>query len=86
MVFKSIVLTRPLAIIDLETAGTDAKEARIVELSVLKILPDGTNTLRTRRINPGFRSHPTRRWFMASPMPTSPRCRHNGIDGRSERS
>jgi DNA polymerase-3 subunit epsilon len=53
MVFKNIVLTRPLAIIDLETTGTNAKEARIVEISVLKILPDGTTTLRTRRINPG---------------------------------
>jgi DNA polymerase-3 subunit epsilon len=53
-VFKNIVLTQPLAIIDLETTGTDAKEARSVEISVLKILPDGTNTLGTRRITPGI--------------------------------
>jgi DNA polymerase-3 subunit epsilon len=53
MPFKNLVLTRPLAIIDLETTGTDAKEARIVEISVMKVMPDGTNTLRTRRVNPG---------------------------------
>jgi DNA polymerase-3 subunit epsilon len=50
---KNIRLTRPLAILDLETTGTDAKEARIVEISILKLYPDGSRDLRTRRVNPG---------------------------------
>ncbi len=49
----NLSLERPLAIIDLETTGTDAKTDRIVEISVLKIQPDGQRTHRTRRLNPG---------------------------------
>ena len=50
--FKNLVLTQPLAVIDLETTGLDAKTARIVEISVLKVSPDGTHDHRTRRLNP----------------------------------
>jgi DNA polymerase-3 subunit epsilon len=50
---KNLSLERPLAILDLETTGTDPKVARIVEISVLKIFPDGRTDHRTRRINPG---------------------------------
>ena len=35
-------LTRPLAFIDLETTGTNIGIDRIVEISILKLLPDGT--------------------------------------------
>jgi DNA polymerase-3 subunit epsilon len=51
--FRNIQLSRPLAILDLETTGTDAKEARIVEISILKLSPDGSRDMRTRRVNPG---------------------------------
>jgi DNA polymerase-3 subunit epsilon len=50
----NIILEKPLAFIDLETTGTDPKKDRIVEISVLKILPDGQQQHRTRRINPGM--------------------------------
>jgi DNA polymerase-3 subunit epsilon len=50
--FKNLVLQRPLAVIDLETTGTDVKLARIVEISVLKAHPDGRQEHRTRRLNP----------------------------------
>ena len=50
---KNIVLERPLAVIDLETTGTDTKIDRIVEVSVLKLSPGGQADHRTRRVNPG---------------------------------
>jgi len=50
---KNIQLDRPLAVIDLETTGTDPKIDRIIEVSVLKLLPGGDNDHRTRRVNPG---------------------------------
>jgi DNA polymerase III subunit epsilon len=45
-------LKRPIVFFDLETTGTDIAKDRIVELSVLKIMPDGEEILKTRRINP----------------------------------
>lgn len=45
-------LTRPLAFFDLETTGTNINHDRIVEISVVKLMPDGTVLERTRRINP----------------------------------
>src|SRR3954454_17838696 len=50
---KSITLERPLAVFDLETTGTDPKNDRIVEVSVLKLIPGGGHDHRTRRVNPG---------------------------------
>jgi DNA polymerase-3 subunit epsilon len=49
-----VPLERPLAIIDLEATGTAPHRDRIVEISVLKILPDGKKLLRHRRLNPGM--------------------------------
>lgn len=37
---------------DLETTGTDISKDRIVELSALKVMPNGEEILKTRRINP----------------------------------
>jgi DNA polymerase-3 subunit epsilon len=34
-------LTRPLAIIDLETTGVNLGTDRIVEIAIVKIMPDG---------------------------------------------
>ncbi|MDX5436353.1 MAG: 3'-5' exonuclease [Pontibacter sp.] len=45
-------LKRPMVFFDLETTGTDICNDRIVEISVLKIMPDGEEILKTRRINP----------------------------------
>ncbi|WP_299820747.1 3'-5' exonuclease [uncultured Pontibacter sp.] len=47
-------LKRPMVFFDLETTGTDICNDRIVEISVLKIMPDGEEILKTRRINPGI--------------------------------
>lgn len=45
-------LTRPLAFFDLETTGTNVASDRIVELSILKVQPDGSKEIKTKRINP----------------------------------
>lgn len=45
-------LTRPLIFFDLETTGTNISTDRIVEISFVKLMPDGTVSEKTRRINP----------------------------------
>ncbi|MDR1780953.1 MAG: 3'-5' exonuclease [Tannerella sp.] len=47
-------LTNPLVFFDLETTGISIIHDRIVEISLLKIYPDGTEESKTRRINPGI--------------------------------
>ena len=47
-------LKRPIVFFDLETTGVDASKDRIVEISMIKVMPDGTEDTRTRRINPGM--------------------------------
>ena len=55
---KHIRLERPLVVLDLETTGKRVQADRIVEISTLKLLPDGTNKIHTRRLNPGIPIHP----------------------------
>src|SRR6218665_2130471 len=45
-------LTRPIAFFDLETTGVNVASDRIVEISILKISPDGSKEIKTKRINP----------------------------------
>lgn len=45
-------LQRPIAFFDLETTGVDAAKDRIVEIAVIKLLPDGSRVSWVRRINP----------------------------------
>ncbi len=45
-------LKRPLAFFDLETTGVNISYDRIVEISILKVLEDGTEQIKTLRINP----------------------------------
>lgn len=45
-------LKRPLAFFDLETTGVNVAADRIVEISILKAMPDGTENIKTLRINP----------------------------------
>lgn len=47
-------LKRPLAFFDLETTGVNVATDRIVEISILKAMPDGTEQVKTMRINPGI--------------------------------
>lgn len=45
-------LKRPLAFFDLEATGVNVGVDRIVEIAVLKAMPDGTELVKTQRINP----------------------------------
>lgn len=45
-------LTRPIACVDLETTGVSITQDRIVEISIIKVHPNGDLEKRTRRINP----------------------------------
>lgn len=51
-------LNKPIIFFDLETTGTNITQDRIVEVSILKIMPDGKEISRTRRINPGIPIQP----------------------------
>lgn len=50
-----IKLERPVVFFDLETTGLDYKYDRIIELGAVKLLPDGSREVLTRRFNPGMR-------------------------------
>jgi DNA polymerase III subunit epsilon len=45
-------LTRPLAFIDLETTGINLSTDRIVEIGMIKILPDGNRSVKRKLLNP----------------------------------
>ncbi|MDR0415243.1 MAG: 3'-5' exonuclease [Prevotellaceae bacterium] len=45
-------LKNPLVVLDLETTGVDVSCDRIVEISIIKVMPDGSEEVKTRRINP----------------------------------
>jgi len=51
---KGLKLSRPLIFFDLETTGTNITQDRIVEISLIKLMPSGETITRTRRINPGM--------------------------------
>lgn len=48
----NLKLERPIIFFDLETTGTNIIRDRIVELSILKVYPDGHEEIKSRRINP----------------------------------
>ena len=45
-------LKNPILFFDIESTGLDVANDRIVEISVVKVLPDGSREVKTRRINP----------------------------------
>lgn len=45
-------LTKPIVFFDLETTGTNVTHDRIVEISIIKVMPDGQEIEKTRRVNP----------------------------------
>lgn len=47
-------LQRPLCVFDLETTGVQVVSDRIVEMCVIKVEPNGTETTKVWRVNPGM--------------------------------
>ena len=45
-------LKKPIVFLDLETTGVDPSKDRIVEISLVKVMPDGSEEVKTRRLNP----------------------------------
>lgn len=45
-------LKNPLVFFDLETTGTNISKDRIIELSMVKVMPNGERSIRTERVNP----------------------------------
>ncbi len=50
----SLQLIRPIAFIDLETTGVNLSTDRIIEVAIIKILPDGSRQVKRKLINPGM--------------------------------
>ena len=48
----ALQLTRPLAFIDLETTGVNLACDRIIEIAIVKIMPDGTKQVKQKILNP----------------------------------
>ncbi len=46
-------LRRPLAFFDLETTGVNIATDKIVEIAILKVMPDGSEHIYNKRVNPG---------------------------------
>ncbi len=46
-------LNKPIAFIDLETTGINLGTDRIVEIAIVKILADGTKSIKRKLVNPG---------------------------------
>ena len=42
-------LKRPIVFFDLETTGVDTAKDRIVEISMVKVMPDGEEIVKTRK-------------------------------------
>ena len=47
-------LKRPIVFFDLETTGVYTAKDRIVEISMVKVMPDGEEIVKTRKINHGI--------------------------------
>jgi DNA polymerase-3 subunit epsilon len=47
-------LTRNLVILDLETTGTWVEKDKIIEIGMVKCLPNGQNEIYVKRVNPGM--------------------------------
>lgn len=47
-------LTKPIVFFDLETTGTNLQSDRIVEISYIKVFPNGKEQEKTLRVNPGM--------------------------------
>ena len=57
-------LTRPMCFFDLETTGVNVAKDRIVEISILKVFPNGNKESKTWLVNPEMPIPPETTEFM----------------------
>jgi DNA polymerase-3 subunit epsilon len=50
-----MIIHRPIVFIDIEATGADAQRDRIVEIALIKVLPDRSYKEYVQRVNPGIR-------------------------------
>ena len=55
---KNLQFDRPIAFIDIESTGVDPSRDRIVELAIVKVMPDGSRRMYVQRFNPQMPIHP----------------------------
>ncbi len=48
----ALQLSRPIVFIDLETTGTNIAIDRIIEIAIIKILPDKSKSVKHKLVNP----------------------------------
>ena len=51
---RSLELSRPLAVLDVQSTGLDTDSARIVKLGVFRVDPDGSEHVKSVMVNPGI--------------------------------
>ncbi|MDP6057175.1 MAG: exonuclease domain-containing protein [Dehalococcoidia bacterium] len=51
---RSLELSRPLAMLDVQSTGLDTENARIVKLTVFRVDPDGSEHVKSVMVNPGI--------------------------------
>lgn len=51
---ENLNLDRPLVVFDIESTGVVPQRDRIVEIAVMKVMPDGSRRTTVRRLNPGM--------------------------------
>ena len=49
---SQLILSKPICFFDLETTGINISKDRIVEISILKVFPDGKEESHTWLVNP----------------------------------
>ena len=49
----NLKISKPICFFDLETTGVNVSSDRIVEISILKIFPNGNKESKTWLVNPG---------------------------------
>ncbi len=50
----NLELSRPLAVFDIEATGTSPQSDRIIELAIVRLMPDGSQDTKTFLVNPGM--------------------------------
>ncbi len=61
-------LTKPLIVFDLETTGLDMVKDRIIQISYIKVNPDGTEIRKNLFVNPEKQN--PKRWLHSPESPT----------------